>query len=121
MGKIIRVKCEGCGLEKDVYTGGSIRDCEIEMIMKLLTPERQEILSAAVKNGASGISVTREPCICVSCGEIYAYSAVFYRMNNIDKRLRGVCPHCGSENCISAKKCPQCKGVLSHSIAGHWD
>ena len=121
MGKIIKVQCLQCGFEKQIFSGGGLMDCNIETILKELPQDGQRTLSDAVKHGASRISITREPCSCDSCGEIYAVPIVNYTLNNTLNELFGICPKCSEKKRNPPSKCPVCGKVLSLNEEGLWD
>ena len=121
MGIIIKADCIGCGFEKELHTGGGIQDCNLETIMSVLPEDEQKVLSEAIKQGASRITINREPCSCSVCKEVYAVAVVSYTLNGDEHTVCGVCPSCRSKEHTKLSICPVCQGALSLSEAGLWD
>lgn len=126
MGQIIQLHCPQCGLKKELFVGGGMRDCELKTILNVLPEEEKEMLKAAARYGANQFSVTRKPYVCNSCGIIYALPVVSYNIKGICQEIYGVCPNCNTEGSIKRNGntipcCPDCGTEMTLQEIGHWD
>ena len=125
MGQIVRAKCTACAFEKDLFIGGGMRDCNLDVITSPLPENVREIVEKAVKGGMGRASIERRACVCSSCGELNAVSVVSYSGGGIERDFYSACPKCGGisyteiENGKTA--CPDCGAAITLAPAGHWD
>ena len=125
MGQIVRAKCTACAFEKDLFVGGGMRDCNLDVITSSVPENVREIVEKAVKGGMGRASIERRACVCRSCGELSAVSIVSYSGGGIEKEFWAACPRCGGisyteiENGKTA--CPDCGAAVTLAPAGHWD
>ena len=126
LGQIIRLHCQQCGFERELYVGGGLADSEWETIQNALPEKERHVLDAAVQAGASQIQVTRRLCVCGRCGAVYALPVVSCMLKGEQGVLYGVCPQCGAAGDPDweeegAIPCPVCRSGLTKQQAGHWD
>ncbi len=124
LGRILQLKCEGCGFIKELFIDGGRMDCELETILLALSGDERQTLREAAHRGARWISIVRKPYNCPNCQTPYALPIVTYFLNDQEFRLYGTCPKCGrtgGEPTEAALSCPNCGTVLSECQTGRWD
>ncbi|MBQ2830402.1 MAG: hypothetical protein IJF15_05200 [Oscillospiraceae bacterium] len=126
MGQIMRAKCTACTFEKDLFVGGGMRDCNLDVILSPLPENVREIVEKAVRGGAGRAVIERPLCVCGSCGTICAPTAVTFTSPSFSRTFYSVCDGCGASGYIQIGEdetaaCPACGTALSIEPVGHWD
>lgn len=99
-------------------------DCEPSSFMSTLHKKQSANLEKAMKKGAVGIVLSRQPSICKKCGEIFAQPVVSYSLDGAEYKLNGFCSKCSSDKFEiigDTAFCPECKSEIVIRYVGKWD
>lgn len=126
MGQIMRAKCTVCAFEKNLYAGGGMRDCNLDVIVSSLPENVREVVKKAVRGGAGRAAIDRPLCVCDGCGTICAPHVVTFTSAAVSKVFYSACEKCGAVSYTAIGEdvkptCPRCGATLSIEPAGHWD
>ena len=122
----MRAKCPACTFEKDLYVGGGMRDCKLDVIVSSLPENVREIVEKAVRGGAGRAEIDRPLCVCNGCGAVCVPAVVTFTSPAVSRTFYSACDACGAVSYTGIGKdetaaCPECGTPLSIEPAGFWD
>lgn len=124
MGKICRISCK-CGYVKELYIGGGLASCNINMVNRVFLEEKRKEFNIYHKNKeVQSFFVENELSLCDKCKEIMTIAVLKAQLSNNRKlEIINDCPICSNKIQIlnDSVICPKCGQEMIKKEIGDWD
>lgn len=124
MGEIHKISCK-CGYEKELYIGGGLASCNINMVNRVFLEEKLKEFNIYYKNKeVKSFLVENELSLCGKCKEIMTIAVLKVQLaNNRKLEIINDCPTCSNKIQIlnDFRICPKCGKQMVDEEIGSWD